>query len=335
MHEIEQVEGSIFFTCTACMSVWADALSWANANTYRVVVDPAKADNIVIMSCQVTDLAILHDIRTTERYHSEYPNARIFVSGCLAARKDIELPEFVSRLETPRHYYQSINDRSLVRFEPPFWVPQFQEQDNETVDGHLFRNMYPLRIGKGCTGSCAYCTIRITRGPFEAYDIEQLEAEFICYPDVLLIADSPTPLQIKQWCALAAKHDKPISIRNVEPAVANKCHDELVGLAGLGLLRIFHSPVQSTDEVVLRDMGRSVAMTKQAMVLAGLLKSLGTYISTNIIVDYKDFEQDFTEIYELYDYVSWNPLWDGIWNREVAEERFDRYISRTGCPTRA
>jgi hypothetical protein len=28
----------------------------------------------------------------------------------------------------------------------------------------------------------------------------------------------------------------------------------------------------------------------------------------------------------LYDYVSWNPLWDRVWNRQKAEERFEQYI---------
>jgi len=88
------------------MSIWADALSWANGNLHRVVKDPAEADNIIIMSCQVTDPAILHDIRMAEQYHSEHPNAKIFVSGYLAAREDIELPDFISRLETPRCDYQ-------------------------------------------------------------------------------------------------------------------------------------------------------------------------------------------------------------------------------------
>ena len=104
--QITEIEGKFFFTCTACMSIWADALSWANGNLHRVVKDPAEADNIIIMSCQVTDLAILHDIRMAEQYHSEHPNAKIFVSGYLAAREDIELPDFISRLETPRCDYQ-------------------------------------------------------------------------------------------------------------------------------------------------------------------------------------------------------------------------------------
>jgi len=331
INKITEIEGSCFFTCTACMSVWADALSWANANLDRVVTNPEEADNIIIMSCQVTDLAILHDLRTAERYHKKYPKARIFISGCLAAREDIELPIFIIRLETPRCNYQPIYSKSLVKFEHPFWVPDFKDNDDEKADGHLFRDMYPLRIGKGCTGSCAYCTIRIIRGAFEEYDIEKLEAEFIRFPDILLIADSPTPSQIRQWCRIATKYGKPISVRNVEPAVAYQCHDELVALAGNGLLKIFHSPIQSSDEAVLIDMRRSVTMTKQAMLLAGLLKSLGVYIATNIIIDYKDVQQDFADIYGLYHYVSWNPLWDGVWNREVAERRFEKYINRAEC----
>jgi ribosomal protein S16 len=29
-----------------------------------------------------------------------------------------------------------------------------------------------------------------------------------------------------------------------------------------------------------------------------------------------------------YDYVSWNPLWNGKWDRKLAEERFEKYLGK-------
>lgn len=326
MKNIQDLEGKTYMTCSACMSVWADGLSWANAHKEKISKNPEEADNLVVLSCQVTDLAILNDLRTMERLHEEHPRKKYFFSGCLAKRTDVEIPAFAERLETPRENYQFLSDRTLVNFEKPFWIKDFQEQDDEKKDGHLFRNMYPLRIGKGCPNKCTYCTIRITRGDFEQYHSSRLEEEFLAFDNILLIADSPTTQQLKDWYALAIKNNKGFSIRNVEPSVTVRAENELMDLAEKGLLNVYHSPIQSNSPEVLRDMHRNVNDTLKTMDIARRLKEKGVYIATNIIIDYKDFKQDFSPIYDLYDYVSWNPLWDGKWNRKLAEERFERYL---------
>ncbi|PIZ50597.1 hypothetical protein COY27_06665 [Candidatus Woesearchaeota archaeon CG_4_10_14_0_2_um_filter_33_13] len=334
MKTIDDLEGKVYMTCSACMSVYADGLSWANANTDRIVKDAENAEHVVVLSCQVTDLAILNDLRTAERIKAENPDKNYYVSGCLGQRTDVELPNFLQRLETPRAAYQFLDDRTLVHFEKPFWVPNFkekeeekeEEQDNQIKDGHLFRNMYPLRIGKSCPNRCSYCTIRITRGTFEQYEAQRLEDEFLAFDDVLLVADSPTVQQVKDWHEIAVRNSKSFSIRNVEPVITTHCKDELLDLADRGLLKAYHSPIQSADPAVLRDMSRNVPATLETMRIAEELKGRGVYIATNIIIDYKSFNQDFSRILRLYDYVSWNPLWDNQWNRQKAEERWQKYI---------
>lgn len=326
MKTADSLEGKIYFTSTACMSVWSDVLSWANKHKDKITSSPADADNIVVLSCQVTDLAVLTDFRTIEALRDKYPGRKYFVTGCLARREDISLPDLVERIDTPSEPYQFLHDRTLVHYEPPFWIKNFKEEDDEFEQGHLFRNMYPLRIGKGCPNKCTYCTIRITRGDFQAYDTAKLEAEFLAFDNVLLIADSPTVSQVKDWCAVAQKHNKPFSIRNVEPSVTVQCKEELLAAAKKGLLRVYHSPIQSNNPAVLRDMNRNVDATLETIRIAGHLKESGVYIATNIIIDYKDFKQDFSSVYALYDYVSWNPLWDRKWDRAQAEKRFEKYF---------
>jgi len=326
MKEIKDLEGKIYMTCSACMSVWADGLSWANANKDRIVKSPEQADNIVVLACQVTDLAVLNDLKVLERLKSEFPDKKYFVSGCLAKRLDVEVPEFAERLETPRDNYQFLWDKTLVNFEKPFWVKEFKEEDNGKAQGHLFRDMYPLRIGKGCPNKCTYCTIRVTRGAFEQLEASSLEKEFQTFDNVLLIADSPTATQIKEWYEIAKRNNKPFSIRNVEPSVTVACEQELLDLAKNKLLKVYHSPIQSNNPEVLEDMHRNVQATLKTMEIARKLQENGVYIATNIIIDYKDFKQDFSEVYNLYDYVSWNPLWDRVWDRKRAEQRFEIYL---------
>lgn len=333
MNKIDKLNGIHYLTCTACMSVWADGLSWANTNPNLITKNPNNADNIIILSCQVTDLAILNDFMVAESLRDKYPDKKIFISGCLAQRTDISFPDKIERLEQMRCNYQHINDKTLVNFEKPFWVKDFKENDVELKQGNLFRNKYPLRIGKGCMFNCSFCTINITRGDYEKYEInEDIIDEFLKFDDVILIADSPTIQQVKDWCGLAIKTNKPISIRNVEPLVGVRCKDILLDAAKLGVLEIFHCPIQNNNPDILKDMHRSVGATLEIIEISKELKNLGVVIATNIIVDYKDYPNDFKYIYDTYDYVSWNPFWDGKWDREKAIYRYEKYINQNYKP---
>lgn len=329
IEKIENLSGKHYFVCTACMSVLADALSWANSNRDLITKNIEEATNIVVFSCQVTDLAILNDFRIAEKLQKENPNKKVFISGCLAQRLDVEYPKNIGRLEQMRCTYQHIDDKELVSFEKPFWIKNFKETEKELEQGNIFRNKYPLRIGKGCPFKCTYCTIRVTRGKHEKYDIDsRLIEEFMKFNDIVLIADSPTKGQIQDWCNLAIEKNKSISIRNIEPQIAIKCKDEIINAAKHGVLDIFHCPVQSNNPDILKDMNRDVDDTLGIIEVAKEIKKMGVIIATNIIIDYKDYPNDFEEVNKIYDYVSWNPLWDNIWDRNKAEVRYEKYITQ-------
>lgn len=71
IYGVEDLEGKVYATSAACMSVWSDFLSWANANPDRIEKDAKKADSVVVLGCQVTDLAILNDIKVATKLHNE------------------------------------------------------------------------------------------------------------------------------------------------------------------------------------------------------------------------------------------------------------------------
>ncbi len=216
LYEKEDLGKKIYATSAACMSVWSDMLSYANQYPEYFVNNPREADAIVVLSCQVTDLAVLNDLRVAAKLH-EMTGKEIYIGGCLAQRMDIPLPEFTKRLDVVREIGVELNDTSLVHYEAPFWVPDFKEDDEALKDGHLFRNYYPLKLGAGCHGKCKYCTIRHTRGEvYETIPRSQIE-EFLHHDHVVLTSDSPTVKQIKEWAIIAKETNKEISIRNIEP----------------------------------------------------------------------------------------------------------------------
>ena len=74
---------TIYAMSTACMSVTSDMQSWASARmsknvTFTEVNKPGHNNVIIVLGCQVTDLAILNDIMTVERLHAENPNASVY-----------------------------------------------------------------------------------------------------------------------------------------------------------------------------------------------------------------------------------------------------------------
>ena len=339
LYDIEDIVASdVYVVCTACMSVWSDFLSYANSDECYFNILPKyeeswyhQTEAIIVLGCQVTDLAIYNDLKTAEELHDKYPNIPIYMGGCLAHRFDIELPDCIYRLNVVRSGYQSVGNKELIDYRKPFWNKNLVDDADELETGNLFRHSYPLKIGAGCHGKCKYCTIRDTRGESYETDAYLQVAEFLANDDIVLISDSPTVKQIKDWCHIAERYNKPISMRNVEPQVAMVCTKELLDLSDKGLLKIFHCPIQSNDPNVLKAMNRNVGITLDYIEWAQELRKRGTKVATNIIIDYVvngDVVHNMPEewLNAHFDYWSWNPYFDGKWDYDKAKERFEKYI---------
>ena len=321
LYEEHDLGAELAITCTGCLSLYAEALSWTNSDAVMPRYSGAKSH--IVLGCQVTDLAVLNDLRTVERIQANDPQTRVYVSGCLARRFDIPLPDGVRRLENLSRNGTIIKTRRGVAWPPPFWLPEFNEADVDDP-GHLFRHDYPLRIGVGCSRNCDYCTIRVTRGaPYALCSDVEFEWATEHGMTVVLVAESPTADQLRYWCRKAAANPEArLSIRNVEPHELLGAWDAVSNLDATGRLAVLHSPVQARDPAVLLDMKRP------PLAVAGVMErlpDLRARKATNIIVDYKKFPNDFGEIYRVFDVVNWNPYWDGIWDRAKAEERFAKY----------
>ena len=72
-------------------------------------------------------------------------------------------------------------------------------------------------------------------------------------------------------------------------------------------------------------------MTKEALEIMHTVRSLGTLVATNIIIDYtndgKNYPNHDKEALERdFDYYSWNPYFDGNFDMSKAKQRFKKYI---------
>ena len=78
-------------------------------------------------------------------------------------------------------------------------------------------------------------------------------------------------------------------------------------------------------------MNRSASSTLDAIGVMDELRKAGTKVATNIIIDYvsdgKEYRNMDTDwLNEHFDYWSWNPYFDGNWDRTKAEKRFEKYL---------
>lgn len=329
----------IYCECAACLSVYTDILSYAaklDVLKHFWMENDETVTDIIVLGCQVTDLAILNDIRTIERLHEENPAANIYVGGCLAYRFDIKLPEYARRLVTVRDTNNPIISdlKLIIKWQKPFWITGELGTD-EYSDGNLFRKSTAIKIGAGCNGACKYCTIRDTRGGYYEKNAYLQVKEFLNAEDgkdIVFVSDSPTAEQITDWCHIARRFKKRVSFRNVEPNVANRCVSPLFELAKDGLLNTLHVPIQSNNPVILKAMNRDVDATIFYIRWSQMLRENGVKLATNIIIDYEVngvvySNKDVDFLNEHFDYWVWNPYFDGNWNREKAEERFEKYIN--------
>lgn len=330
------IKTPVYFLCAGCTSLYAEALSWANANPETVTSDLNLAKSVVVLGCQVTDLAVLNDMQILEKLSSSFAKTNIYVSGCLGRREDIPLPKGIRRLANMRSDYQILYDFNLVQWADPFWL---KPEDKDDHIKNRFRDDYPLRIGVGCHGTCAFCTIRKTRGI--AYDLDSVtqlaEAAQAMKTGkgITLTADSPKAKIIRNWLKLGGRFgmlgawSKNLSLKNVEPHVMLSMKDDLIEAANFGALRTVHSPTQNPNSNAADIMNRA-PIKPEFFDLIQKLKDSDVKCATNIIIDYPGLDNPTDKEMSLWDIVDWNPYWDGIWDREKAEQRMAKYFPWKG-----
>ncbi len=324
----EDLQGTIFTRCCACMNVYAEYLSWANEEKQLNRFKPVdEAQNIIVLGCQLNDLAVLNDLHHIERLMNDNTNAKFYVGGCLAKRFDIELPKGVIRLDTLQKNNQWIYNTKLVDYASPFWVEKFDPVDCFVLDtekfrflynqGHLFRNSYPLRIGGGCphgsaVGGKSY-RLPVDKDKFN---------EFVIMKDVVLIAGELDSNHVLEWILIAQDHHKSFSLRNVSPSVVVEMMGYLETLARSGSLTALHTIIHNVDEFALRDMGLDVGAVSDYMKSIKFLKPFRTIIGATVTTGYKTYPNTPSDVLSKFDYVTSIYHWDGMWNREMAEIRW-------------
>ncbi len=280
-----------------------------------------SSENIIVVNtCSVTKEAERQARQTIRRLKKENPNHNIIVTGCAAQTnaKQFEQMEEVSHIigNLEKMSYDNISSKKMIK--------QTEVSQRELLKDTPFRLTTKMRnhsrgfvqIQNGCDHSCAFCIIRIARGPSHSMlkaDIFNQVAIFLDkgYQDITL-----TGVDISSWHeGVNNKHGlgelcqevlikfpklKRLRLSSLDPAVQDEALLECLASENR-LMPHIHLSMQSASNRVLANMGRRHSKESMATWIEKLRQAKG-YLSfgADIITGFpKESEEQFLETYNF------------------------------------
>lgn len=271
------------------------------SNGFKVVENITKADTIVINTCVVkspTENKIRERIKFLV---NEYPKKKLVIAGCAS---DVGM---FKEIAPNALFLSSHKSRDIVKF--------FSKLVRET-DKKIRKN--PLvnitEIASGCSGSCAYCIVKLARGDLKSRKIEEVSKEiensirdgckeiWITSQDCGCYGlDIGTNLAKLLEKIVEIKGDFRIRVGMMNPAHIKPILKELVDIyKHPKVYKFIHIPVQSGSDRILQKMRRDYETMEFVRIVEEFRKLPNVTLSTDIIVGFPgESEEDFNKTFEL------------------------------------
>ena len=232
---------------------------------HTIVDRPEEADVIVLNTCTVRADTERRMIRRLRELLSL--GKRLVVAGCLASAQPglvFKISPEVSLLSA--RAVEAI--REVVEANGPVYVlgPRPRRRLPRLLDGIKIT----IPIAEGCLGRCAYCIVRVARGPLRSYRPEAIvsavrEAVARGAREVRLTAQdtgvygrdigTSLPELLRAVCEVEGRFMVRVGMMN--PNAALRILDELLeAYEHPKIYKFLHLPVQTGDDRLLRAMGR-------------------------------------------------------------------------------
>ena len=139
---------------------------------YSIVDENSDADICIVNTCSVTATAERKVRNTLRSVHRKYPNAEIYVIGCMAERTPQSLTEFpgvagvVGNVEKEQivKVIESFDLTKTPVIEVGKTSKAVKWTDRVQLDGLLGRTRSFLKVQDGCSQFCTYCIVPKLRG---------------------------------------------------------------------------------------------------------------------------------------------------------------------------
>jgi len=269
---------------------WSQIL--INQNYLPTTFNP---DLIIINTCSITKKGDLESLGKVRSLQQEYPQAKIFVTGCANLEKIKNIPNVF--------IYQNNQKEELLKDLNSSYTPQIKDKFSHT-------NRFLLKIQSGCTQFCSYCIV-----PFRRTKLWSLEIEKAVETVQKAIQDGYqesiiTGVNIDQY-----EYDFSDLIKNILEqtdiklisfgSIPLNCIDdkfiELLKKYPNRISNFLHIPIQSGSNKILKLMNRPYTkkdIIKKIYDLRSMTKDLK--LGTDIIVGFPtETEKDFQETLKL------------------------------------
>ncbi len=233
---------------------------------HTIVNRPEEADVIILNTCTVrsdTERRMVRRLRELMSY-----GKRLVVAGCLASAQPglvYKISRDISLLSA--RAVEAV--REVVEANGPVYV--LEPRPRERLPKLLHGTSITIPIAEGCLGSCAYCIVRVARGPLRSYRPEAIvraveEAVRRGAREVRLTAqdtgvyglDIGTNLAELLRAVCEVKGRFMVRVGMMNPNAALRILDDLVeAYKDPKVYKFLHLPVQTGDDGLLKAMRRN------------------------------------------------------------------------------
>lgn len=276
---------------------------------WKEALDTDPAELCIVNTCTVTESADQSSRSQIKQLAKKNPDAKIYVTGCLAERAPKEmaaLPQVdkvISNLEKESLLQLIFPDESI----PEFAIEQFEAHTRAFV-----------KIQDGCNSFCSYCVIPYVRGRSRSKKIEPIIHEVKAliqngYKEVVLtginigdfdggVDDGESPIRLHELVHSVDQIEglKRLRISSIDP---DEVDDQLLQavIQGKNTCPSMHIVLQAGSNTVLKRMNRKYTKQQFFDSVTKLKKACSDFtFTTDVIVGFPgETEQEFEETLEV------------------------------------
>lgn len=304
---------------------------------YQVVVDPKKADVIIVNTCGFILDSKKESIDTIFEMSSY--NKKLIVTGCLAQRYYKELKEELVEANQIIKIddYDNILDK----------IKEIDSDFNNTnrglsyFDRVLDDNAFSayLKIGEGCSNNCTYCAIPLIRGPLKSRPMESIvkEAQILAnkkIKELVVIAQDTTKYGLDIYHKIKIEDllknllkIKEFSYIRLLYLYPDEISDELIHMFKneKRLTPYFDIPIQHSEDNILKAMNRRGNKLFLKTLFNKIKKEVpNAILRTTIMVGFpNESEEDFNNLCEFIKEIRFDHLGVFTYSREEDTLSYD------------
>ena len=335
----------------------AEVMAQALSKDGWILADEASgADLIIVNTCGFIESAREESINTFFSLRSQYPKARVILSGCLAQRygqelKD-QLPEadgiFGNRDLSEINGFVAKIAAKKRRGKTELLVPGYPDPEDDIYMRERFLN-FPgsayLKISEGCNHRCGFCAIPIIRGPLrsrpyatileEARDLVSrgireinLIAQDLAAYGTDTCGKSRFPELLQDIVAIEG--DFKVRLLYIHPDAFPPELPHMIR-SNPKILPYFDIPIQHASVPLLRNMKRAGDAARYTELVSSIRRTLPeSVIRTTIMLGFPgETDDDFAQVYDFVKANRFNWMGSFVYSREEGTFAWDLTDEKT------